>query len=177
MIRVEVGDLTSRTEEAVMRPIRSDLAPVTPGSRDVAARAGPLIDKRLNDVGRLPVGGAVITPAGDLPTSFLIHVVTSAEDEPHAPSTIRLAVRNGLRRAADWGIESLALPPLGISVGSMGAEEGAEALTDLLLNHLAEGVPPTELVVVVSSAYEEQVFHQVVTRMVEDRAGNSKGAG
>ncbi len=162
MIRVVVGDLVSRSEEAVMRPIRSDLAPLTPASRDLGARAGPLVERRLADVGHIPVGGAVITAGGDLPATFLIHVVTSAEGEPQTPATVRQAVRNGLRRAADWGIASLALPPLGISVGVMGAEEGAQALTKMLVEHMAEGVPPTELVIVVSSGYEEQVFNRVV---------------
>lgn len=163
MIRVVVGDLMSRSEEAVMRPIRSDLAPTTVASRDLAGAAGDEVRTRLEAVGRLPVGGAVITPAGNLPSSFLIHVVGSAEDEPQTPYTIQRALKNGLRRAADWGVASLALPPLGISVGTMEAEEAARTLVEVLVDHLNEGQPPLELTVVVATPYEEQILTQLVS--------------
>lgn len=169
MIRVELGDLASRAEEAILRPIRSDLAPMTPAARDLGARAGARVAARLEAAGVLPVGGAVITPAGDLAASFLIHVVTSAVDEPQSPTTVQRALKNGLRRAADWGIASLALPPLGISVGDMGAEEGAQVLAEILVDHLGEGQPPLELVVVVGSAYEEQVLGRVVADLTRER--------
>lgn len=169
MIRVEIGDLTTRGEEAVLRPVRSDLAPVTVASRELGTRAGPDLARRLDAIGRIPVGGAVITPAGDLATSFLIHVVTSAEDEPQTPLSVQRSVRNGLRRAADWGVASLALPPLGISVGTMEAEDAARSLVEMLVDHLAEGAPPLDLVVVVSSAYEEQIFSNLVSELTRDR--------
>lgn len=169
MIRVEPGELWSREEEAVLRPIRSDLAPMTPAARDLGLRAGPGVAARLEAAGVIPVGGAVITPAGDLAAGFLIHVVTSAVDEPQTTATVQRALKNGLRRAADWGIASLALPPLGISVGDMGAEDGAQVLAEILVDHLGEGQPPLDLVVVVGSAYEEQVVGRVVAALTRER--------
>ncbi len=165
MIRVEIGTLADRGEEAVLRPIRSDLAPMTSGSRDVALAAGEEVDARLQAVGRIPVGGAVITPGGDLTARYVIHVVTCAEDEPQTPLTVQRGVKNGLRRAADMGIDSLALPPIGIAAGTMDAEDQARALVELLVDHIAEGVPPLDLVVVVPGAYEEQIFLELVSEL------------
>ena len=170
MIRVEIGTLVSRAEEAVVRPIRSDLAPMTVAARDLGLAAGPDVAARLEANGRIPLGGAVLTKAGGLPSSFLIHVVTCAEDEPQTPSSVERAVRNGLRRAADLGIASLALPPLGISVGTLEAEDSARALVAVLTEHLEAGEPPLDLVVVVSSEYEAQVFSGMVTGASDDDA-------
>ena len=118
MIRVWVGDLAAIEVEAIVRPIRSDLAPVSSQSRDVATAAGEPLVERLDRVGSLPIGGAVVTPGGDLPADFVIHCVVMSEEEPQSAFTVQRALRNGLRRAADWEMGSLAVPPLGIVVSS-----------------------------------------------------------
>ena len=94
------------------------------------------MDDRLKKVGAIPVGGAVMTPGGTLATDFLIHVVVMSEDEPQSALTVQKALRNGLRRASDWALESLALPAIGIGVGTMEADDSARALLEILFNHL-----------------------------------------
>lgn len=168
MIEVAGGVLHRRMVECILRPIRSDLAPVTPASRDLAVAAGPKLQERLEAMGMVPVGGAVMTPGGDLPADFVIHVVVSAPDEPETTLTVQKALRNGLRRAADFGVESLALPPLGLGVGRVEAEDSARVMLDILYNHLDEGAPPSELHIVVAHDYEVDVFRRLVAEY--DRA-------
>ena len=169
MITVAIGELVDQKQEALMRPVRSDLAPLAPAARDVGLRAGEKMVARLEQLGAVPVGGAVITPAGDLDAAFVIHAVTADPEEPQSSMTVQRAVRNGLRRAADWEISSLALPPLGLGVGSMGAEEAAGVLVELLVNHLDEGLAPKEIVIVVANDYEKAVFENVVAEQVGER--------
>ena len=78
---------------------------------DLGAGAGESVEEQLSRSGSIPLGGAVMTPAGALPFDFLIHVVVMSEDEPQSTATVQKAVRNGLRRATDWALDSLALPP------------------------------------------------------------------
>ncbi len=170
MIRVVEGDLAAQQVTAVVRPIRSDLAPVNALSRDLAAAAGPKLGERLESVGSIPVGGAVITPAGDLPADFVIHVVVMSEDEPQTPTSARRALRNGLARAADWALDSLAVPPLGLGVGTLDAEEAARSLVETLFDHLDEGRPPLELTIVVGSEYEAGLFGRIVEDVSRERA-------
>jgi O-acetyl-ADP-ribose deacetylase (regulator of RNase III) len=155
--------------EAVVRPIRADLAPVNAQSRDLAAAGGERLEARLESVGSIPLGGAVITPGGDLPASFVIHVVVMSSDEPQSAATVQRAVRNGLRRAADWEVASLALPPIGLGVGTMEAEESARALVEILFDHLDEGRPPQDLTIVVTSEYEATLFSRLVAECESDR--------
>lgn len=169
MITVVIGELALQASEALLRPVRSDLAPLTVGGRDVGLAAGEKVAGRLAQLGAVPLGGAVITPGGDLAADFIIHVVTADIDEPQSTVTVQKAVRNGLRRAVDWGLVSLALPPVGLGVGNMGAEEAAQVLVELLVDHLDEGHPPLELVIAVSNEYEEAVFNAVIEAVVKDR--------
>jgi len=169
VIRVCVGALADQTTEAVLRPVRSDLEPVTVGSRDVGLRAGAEVAARLGALGALPVGGAVVTPAGNLTASFLIHVVVSAEDEPETSLTARRALCNGLRRAADLGIASVSVPPLAMGVGHLEAEEAARTLAEVLFDHMGCGAPPLDVTIVVANEYERGIFHQAVAAIETGR--------
>lgn len=169
MINVVIGSLQAQEQEALVRPIRADLAPLTAGARDLLAEAGESVDERLRQMGALPVGGAFITPAGALAASFLIHVVTASEEEPESPLSVQRGLRNALRRATEWEIASLALPPLGMGVGQLDTEEAARAMVEILVNHLDEGHPPLDLTVVVSGEYDAEVFRRMVDELTRER--------
>ncbi len=169
MIRVAQENLADVVAEAVVRAVRSDLSPVNAASRDLLIVAGEEVQERLHKSGALPVGGAVLSPAGELPADFLIHVVVMSDEEPQTSATIQKALQNGLRRASDWGLESLAVPALGIGVGLIEPEVSARALVEILFNHLDEARPPLDLTIVVSSEYEADLFNQLVGEMTRDR--------
>lgn len=171
MIRVEHAPLRSVVADAVVCPIRADLAPISAAGRDLLAAAGPDVQDRLEKLGSLPVGGAVMTPGGDLDADFVIHVVIMSADEPQTTVTVQRALRNGLGRAADWGIESLALPPLGLGVGLTEPEAEAEALIEVLWSHLDEGRAPLDLVIVASTSFEEDLFNGMVGAGERERDG------
>lgn len=170
MIRVVQDSLADVATDAVLRAIGSDLSPVNSTSRDLATAAGPAVEDRLRSVGTLPLGGAVITPGGHLRADYLIHVVVMSDEEPQTLATVRKALRNGLRRASDWALESLAMPPLGIGVGVVEPEVSARGLVEILVTHLEEGEPPHELTIVVSSSYESELFTQLVQEVSRHRA-------
>lgn len=168
MIRVLVGRLTEQSVEGVVRPVQSDFSPVSHASRDLGVAAGDAIEEKLMRIGSLPIGGAIITPAGGLPCDFLIHVVVSSGDEPQTSMTVQKAVQNALRRASDMGLTSLALPPLGIGVGLTEPEDAARALCELLYNHLDEA-ETLDMTLVVSSPYEQEMFSRIVEELSSDR--------
>lgn len=173
MIRVVQGELREQRVDGLMRPVRSDMAPVSNASRDVVIEAGEELHERLSRIGVLPVGGAVLTPAGRLPASFLIHAVVMSEDEPQTAMSVQRALRNGLRRASDWELESLALPPFGMTAGTADPETSARVLVEILFNHLDEGKAPLDLTIVVSSAFESQLFGRMVEELTRVRSASS----
>lgn len=169
MIDIVVGDLASQSREGVLRAIRADLTPMDAGGRDVLMGAGETVRARLEKIGSLPVGGAVITPGGDLPVSFIIHVVTSSDEEPESALSVERALKNGLRRAAEWGLDSLSIPTLGMGAGCLDAESAARAQAEVLVDHLDSGHPPLRLTLVVRSQYEADLFGRIVGELTRER--------
>ena len=162
MIQVVLAELATLPVQGIVRPVSSDMAPANVLARDLVTAAGPELAERMGRLGMLPVGGAVLTPAGQLAADYLIHVVVMSHDEPQSTLSIQRALRNGLRRASDWGLESLAVPPLGLGAGSLDAESSARVLVEILFNHLDEGLPPLELTIAVASDFEAELFGQLV---------------
>ena len=169
MIRVVRGDLAAMEVECVLRPARSDGASFSGVGRRLEAGAGDAVLQRLTSSGEAPLGTALLTPGGDLPAQFLIHVVLQSPDEPVTARALKLGLLNALRRASDFGIESVALPPLGMMAGALEGEEVAEVVASVLHDHLCEGLPPRSFVIVVESAYEESVFAHAVEAMGSGR--------
>ena len=120
--------------------------------------AGAKVPARLDSLGALPVGGAVVTPGGALPAP-------SSSTLVQAPKRSRMtALRcsgpcvNGLRRAREWGIGSLALPPLGTGAGNLEAEEAARVPGRGPGDHLEGEAAAPGLDSWWQTPYEEELF-------------------
>jgi O-acetyl-ADP-ribose deacetylase (regulator of RNase III) len=170
VIEVRVGELAETRAGAVLRPVAADWSAATAASRRVELQAGAVVSRPL-DPGELPIGSALITPAGDLPAQFLVHVVVRSLDEPVTASGIRRALQNGLRRLVEWGIESVALPPLGTGAGNLDAEESASVVIPVLLEHIAEHPHPGTVIIVAENEYERQAFEAALARSAEQASG------
>ncbi|MGM0668866.1 MAG: macro domain-containing protein [Gemmatimonadota bacterium] len=162
MIRVQIMKSSEIHCECVIRSVSSRLEPDTPVSRDLELGAGAAVAGRLRAMGDLPVGAAVVTPGGDLPAAFLIHVVLQSAEEPMSREALRLGLKNGLRRAREWEVERLALPVLGVGAGNLSAEDSAEIMVPLVRDHLSRFEHPIEVILAVSSDYEKDVFLRAV---------------
>lgn len=158
MIRVTRGDLAGVPAECRIRPMRSDGESVSAVGQRLETTAGEAVMARVLGQGDSPVGTAILTPSGGLPGDFLIHVVLQSPDEVATAAVIRRGLLNALRRAADFGIETVALPPLGLGAGNLEAEESAKVMVEVIRDHVSEGRPPLEFAIVVESEFEETVF-------------------
>ena len=171
MIQVVLSQPANVEAEAILRSVSSELEADTPFSRELEIQAGPEVSARLQAMGDLPVGAAVITPAGELPVGFLIHVVVQSMDQPITPNGLRLALQNGLRRAEEWGLETLAVPPLGTGAGNMDTEEVAAVMVPLITDHLTLTPSPREVLIVVETGYEKDVFSRAVEKTQATASG------
>jgi O-acetyl-ADP-ribose deacetylase (regulator of RNase III) len=162
MISVRVGRLEETETEGLLRPVRSDLSGISGASRRVDSGVGEKVRARMDGMGELPVGGAVVTPGGNLRVAFVIHAVLESPEESISTFGVQRALVNGLRRAREWEMASLSLPPFGLSAGALEPEEVAGMVVEVLLDHVREGGPPAELVIVVETTYEEELFRRLL---------------
>lgn len=148
--------------ECVVRTIRSDGASITPVARRIEAGAGADIRQRVEAMGELPVGSAVLTPGGELPVSFLLHVVLQSTQTAVTPAVVHRATANALARSVDFAMDELALPPLGTHAGNLEAEEAAHAMAAAFDEHRSRHDHPASIVVVVETEYELDVFERAM---------------
>jgi O-acetyl-ADP-ribose deacetylase (regulator of RNase III) len=160
VIRIVHGELADAPADAVLRPVTAEWGSVTPAMRRLELAAGSEPDEQCRRLGELPIGSAVITPAGDLPAQFMIHVVVRSVDEPVTGSGVRRALQNGLRRAAEWDIARVAMAPLGTGAGNLDADEAASIMIPVLMERLRAGGPPSDVTIYVDSEYEKDVFER-----------------
>jgi len=163
MIEVRTGELTDAEVSALLRPVCADWSAVTPSMRRLELAAGAELAEQCRRLGELPVGSAVITGGGDLSAEFMVHVVVRSREEPVSPATVRRALENGLRRLEEWGIESVALPPLGTGAGNLDAEESASVVAPILLDHLRTAGRPLRVLIVCENEYERDVFERALS--------------
>ena len=104
--------------------------------REVGAAAGEGLLARVDQIGDLPLGGAVITPAGNLSASFIVHVALQSHEEAVSAGSVRKGLLNGLRHTCRMDIETLALPPLGTGAGNLDAETSADVMFEVIRGHM-----------------------------------------
>lgn len=158
MIRVVRGELADAAVDAVLRPVSAEWEPVTPAMRRLEQAAGEALRAHCARLGELPVGSAAITPAGAIAARFMVHAIVRSADEPVSDASVRRALQNGLRRLQEWGLERVALPPLGTGAGNLDAEDAARLLVETCYEHAAAADYPTAIDVHVESDYEAEAF-------------------
>ncbi len=164
MIEVRIGELAEAAETALLRPVDAGWAAVTPATRRLELAAGPALAEQCGRLGELPVGFAAITGAGELGAEFMVHVVVRSRDEPVTPAGVRRGLVNGLRRLSEWGIERVAMPPLGTGAGNLDAEEAAQLMIPAILEHQRSSARPLRVAILVESDYEHEAFRRALDR-------------
>ncbi len=171
MIEVRVAELTEVAAEAVLRPVSADFSAVTPAMRRFDQVAGPQVAAQCARLGEIPVGSAVITQAGDLQADYIVHVAVRSAEENPSRTAVQRGLLNGLRRLQQWGIETVAVTPLGVGAGNLDAEESADAMLPVLVEHLRNSAHPSTVILVVEDAYQREAFGAAVARHAGERAG------
>ncbi|HEX6052402.1 MAG TPA: macro domain-containing protein [Gemmatimonadaceae bacterium] len=162
MISVRTDDLAFVSADAIARPVDAELRATTPLMRRLEVAGGDALARHLSVNEPLAVGSAVVTPAGALGAELLIHGVVSSDTEPVSRNSVRQAVIGTLQRAADWGIEHLALAPFGTGAGNLDVEEAAEIVIDAVRRHCEAAKYPTSITIVVETSFEHDVFERLV---------------
>lgn len=152
MIGVRIGELAEAGSAALLRPVTAAGEAATAASRRLESIAGERALAQLEAAGELPVGAAVITPAGGADAEFLVHAVVRSHEEPVTLDTVRRALENAFRRLDEWGLESVALPLLGTGPGNLDPELVVSELVPMLRGLVR--TRPRQVMIVAESEYE-----------------------
>jgi len=162
VIEVRTDDLAFVEADAIARPVDAELRATTPLMRRLEIAGGDGLARHLRVNEPLAVGSAVVTPAGSLGVELLIHGVVSSDDEPVSRTNVHQAVSSALQRAADWGIDHLAITPFGLGVGNLDIEDAAQVLGDAIRRHRQVARNPATITNVVETELEQSVCERFV---------------
>lgn len=164
MIEVVQADVANLRASAIVRPVSAEWDSVSAAARRIEIAAGPELIEQCEKLGDLPVGSAVLTSGGQLDSDYIVHTIVRSIEEQVSESTVYRAFRNALRRCVEWGIDSLAVPPLGTGAGNLDAEDAAAVMVPVLLEHMRDADFPARVWIVVESQYERDVFRNELSR-------------
>lgn len=164
MIEVRVDDLAFYDGEAIVRPVNADLGATTPLLRRLEVAAGNGLSSQLRTTEPLPVGAAVVTSAGALPVSLMVHAVVASREEPVSPTGVRRAFTSALQRVESWQIGEIAIAPFGLGAGNLEIEESAEIMVDVLTSHLKHARFPSRITLFAESSDEEHALAYALRR-------------
>jgi O-acetyl-ADP-ribose deacetylase (regulator of RNase III) len=137
-VSVVDGDLLDQDVDVIVDPWNRNIIPwwllLPQGvSRAIKKRAGYSPFRELGRKGAIPLGGAVVTTAGNLQFKAIIHVAGINMLWRSSEWSIRESVRNAVRLAAERQYRSIAFPLIG--AGSGGGKPGC--VLNIMLDELA----------------------------------------
>jgi O-acetyl-ADP-ribose deacetylase len=164
MAKVEVreADVTKLEVDAIANAANTRLAHGGGVAGAIARAGGPSIQEESDRVAPIGLGEAVATPAGDLPSRWVIHAATMELGGPTSADIIRRATAATLATAEELGARSLALVAFGTGVGGFPIEEAARIEVEEVRRHLAEGSTLETIVFAVFGSPARQAFEEAL---------------
>lgn len=166
MIRVEVykGDITQLELDALVNAANNRLWMGGGVAGAIKRAGGREIETEAVEKGPIDVGEAIVTGAGRLKASYIIHAAVMGPDLRTDAEKIRRAAENSLKRAEGLGIKSLAFPALGTGVGGFPLDECARIMMGQVFKHSAGKTGLERVVFVLYDEPAYQAFKQELER-------------
>lgn len=166
MVVVERGDITDAEVDAVVNAANAELWMGAGVAGALKRKGGVVIEEDALRQGPIEIVEAVLTVAGNLAATHVIHAVTMGKDLKTDPEKITAATRATLVIAEKHKLSSLAFPALGSGVGGVPPAQSADAMLSTVVEHVKRGNSSLERVLFV--LYEDQAqkaFSEVLKRL------------
>ena len=172
--RIELwnGDICDLEVDAIVNAASTALWMSTGVGGALKRRGGDVIEFSAVRQAPVPLGGAIVTTAGDLAARAVIHAVSLDTNRRTSAAAIAEAVRSALLRARDIEATSIAIPALGTGVGGFPLDEAARVTVEAFRSTLPY-VPTLERVIFAlrgQAAY--QAFHAAIEAATVGETGS-----
>lgn len=163
-LEIVTGDITDFDVDAIVNPANEELQLGGGVAGAIDEKGGPAIQEECDRIGRVAVGQAVMTVAGNLAATHVIHTVGPKMGEGDEDRKLSSAVRSALALADRNGLKSMAMPA--ISTGNFGfpMDRAARILLTEVHRYLQGGTKLEKVVVVLVDDAAFQVFRRELRR-------------
>jgi O-acetyl-ADP-ribose deacetylase (regulator of RNase III) len=139
---LQQGDLTEMETDAIVNAANNDLQLGGGLAGIIRRKGGDAIQRECNQIGTIPVGGAVITSGGKLKARYIIHAASMELGGHTNARALRSSTAHSLRVASENGLRTIAFPAIGTGIGGFPLSECAAIMLHEVVEHLKK---PTAL--------------------------------
>ena len=138
MARIELwnGDICDLEVDAIVNAANLSLWMSTGVAGEIKRAGGDAIEFAAVRQAPVPLGEAIVTPAGRLAAKVVIHAVSLDRDRRTNAQMIDRAVRSAMARARDLRVVSVAFPAMGTGVGGFPLDEAARVTVNAVRDEL-----------------------------------------
>ncbi|MFL5673957.1 MAG: macro domain-containing protein [Chloroflexota bacterium] len=175
MARIELwnGDICDLEVDAIVNAANLSLWMSTGVGGALKRAGGDAIEFEAVRQAPVPLGGAIVTPAGSLAAKVVIHAVSLDRDRRTSAAVIDAAVRSAMARAREVGATSIAFPALGTGVGGFPLDEAAQITVDAVREELDASPGIEHVIFALRGTAAYQAFSDALHRSAETIGGAS----
>jgi O-acetyl-ADP-ribose deacetylase (regulator of RNase III) len=158
VVRIVRDDITDMEVDAFVYDITEDVKLGAGHGSAIQQRGGVKIQEALDEIGRCPVGKAVITTGGLLKAKHIIHANGPKFCEKDEEGKLRRATQAALALADENGLTTLAFPPMGTGLYQVPVDLCARVMVEVVTAHLADSTSLSEVLLVIPDSRERGSF-------------------
>lgn len=152
------GDLTALEVEAFVFYARTDMTLGAGFGNAISMRGGPSIKEELDKIGSIEPGKAVVTAAGELKASCIIHAAGPTFQEENSDDKLQTTMENALKCADEKGVKQLAFPPMGAGFYGIPLPVCAKIMINSIKDYLSGETGISEVIICAADNREYQPF-------------------
>jgi O-acetyl-ADP-ribose deacetylase (regulator of RNase III) len=157
IIELVEGDITEQDTDAIVNAANQHLQLGSGVAGAIRSKGGPSIQRECDDIGRCPVGDAVITGGGDLTARHVIHAVGPHGGDPDADEMLASATRNSLRVAEQNNLRSISFPAISTGVFGYPIDRCSQIMLRQAIKHFMQ--PDVQLERIVFCLFGSDAYH------------------
>ncbi|MEW5995207.1 MAG: macro domain-containing protein [Candidatus Zixiibacteriota bacterium] len=164
-MRLIKGDLTALEVDAFVYYARHDLQLGSGFGTAISVRGGLGIQEELKQFGALETTQAVVSSAGELNASYIVHAVGPRFQEEDMERKLRATVLNTLKRAEEKDIRAIAFPPMGTGFYGVPLTICAEVMVETIAEYLNGNTKIEEVIICLLDNREYQPFRDCLAAL------------
>jgi len=164
-VRVIEADLTELKVDAIVNPANSHMLMGGGVAGAIKAKGGEEVEVEARKSAPVPIGGAIATRAGRLPSRYVIHAPTMQRPEAATTKDVGKAMKGALRVADDLGIAKLAFPGMGTGVGGLDYYDAGRAMLEAIKSHLEGKTCLKEAILVAWNSEAHEKFSKALNEI------------
>jgi len=126
---------------------------------------GPSIQEECNEIGPVESGEAVVTGAGNLKASYVIHAVGPVYGEGDEDEKLANATLNSLKIASKNKLKSIAFPAISTGIFHFPIKRCSEIMIKVSLDFLKENEYPKEIILCLYGERAYSIFQSTFEKM------------